>query len=52
MKSALNKLVELGLERLSVYTMAYLDHLAPGALLYLKSGGKIEAEYIQLEKLV
>jgi len=50
MKSALNRLRQLGLERLIVYTMAYLDHLAPGALLYLKSGGKIEAEYIQLER--
>jgi GNAT superfamily N-acetyltransferase len=33
-----------------VYTLAFLDHLAPGAILYLKSGGKIEAEYLQLQK--
>ena len=33
-----------------VYTLAFLDHLAPGAVLYLKSGGKIEAEFLQLEK--
>ena len=50
MKSALSKALELGLERLTVYTMAYLDHLAPGAVLYLKSGGRIEAEYVQLER--
>jgi N-acetylglutamate synthase-like GNAT family acetyltransferase len=37
-------------KEMKVYTLALLDHLAPGALLYLKSGGKIEAEYIQLQK--
>ncbi|MBO0888508.1 GNAT family N-acetyltransferase [Candidatus Bathyarchaeota archaeon] len=37
-------------DRMRVYTLAYLDHLAPGAILYLKSGGLIEAEYLQLEK--
>jgi len=50
MKAALRKALEFGLERLTVYTVAYLDHLAPGAVLYLKSGGKIEAEYVQLER--
>lgn len=39
-------------KEMKVYTLALLDHLAPGALLYLKSGGKIEAEYIQLQKKV
>jgi N-acetylglutamate synthase-like GNAT family acetyltransferase len=33
-----------------VYTLAFLDHLAPGAVLYLKTGGRIEAEYLQLQK--
>jgi N-acetylglutamate synthase-like GNAT family acetyltransferase len=33
-----------------VYTLAYLDHLAPGAVLYLKTGGRIEGEYLQLQK--
>jgi hypothetical protein len=28
-----------------------LDSLAPGALLYLKSGGKIQAEYLQLARM-
>jgi GNAT superfamily N-acetyltransferase/N-acetylglutamate synthase-like GNAT family acetyltransferase len=37
-------------KRMKVYTLAFLDHLAPGSLLYLKSGGKIEAEYLQLER--
>lgn len=32
-----------------VYTLAFLDHLAPGAVLYLKTGGRIEGEYLQLE---
>lgn len=50
MVSVLRRAKELDVERLKVYTMAYLDHLAPGALLYLKSGGKVEAEYVQLEK--
>ncbi|MEM2941091.1 MAG: GNAT family N-acetyltransferase [Thermoproteota archaeon] len=44
MKAVLNKAKQLGYERLVVHTMAYLDSLAPGATLYLKSGGKIEAE--------
>jgi GNAT superfamily N-acetyltransferase len=33
-----------------VYTLGYLDHLAPGAVLYLKTGGRIEGEYLQLQK--
>ncbi len=39
-----------GQNRMTVYTLALLDHLAPGAILYLKSGGRIEAEYLQLQK--
>ena len=38
----------LGQRQMVVYTFSYLDSLAPGALLYLKTGGKIEAEYLQL----
>jgi len=37
--------------KMVVYTFSYLDSLAPGALLYLKTGGKIEAEYLQLARL-
>jgi len=40
----------LGQRQMTVYTFSYLDSLAPGALLYLKTGGKIEAEYLQLSK--
>ena len=40
----------LGQREMVVYTFSYLDSLAPGALLYLKSGGKIEAEYLQLAR--
>jgi N-acetylglutamate synthase-like GNAT family acetyltransferase len=50
LKAALNKAKQLGYKRLVVHTMAYLDSLAPGAVLYLKSGGKIEVEYLHLLK--
>jgi GNAT superfamily N-acetyltransferase len=40
----------LGQREMIVYTFSYLDSLAPGAMLYLKSGGKIEAEYLQLSR--
>ncbi len=41
----------LGQTKMVVYTFSYLDSLAPGALLYLKTGGKIEAEYLQLARM-
>ncbi len=41
----------LGQRKMVVYTFSYLDSLAPGALLYLKTGGKIEAEYLQLARM-
>ena len=41
---------EKGQRKMTVYTFSYLDCLAPGALLYLRSGGRIDAEYLQLEK--
>lgn len=50
MYAALNKAKQLGCKRLVVHTMAYLHALAPGAVLYLKSEGKIEAEYLHLIK--
>lgn len=50
MNAAIRKGKQLGQRRMNVYTVAYLDHLAPGAVLYLKSGGRIEAEYLQLER--
>jgi predicted N-acetyltransferase YhbS len=39
-------------KEMKVYTLAFLDHLAPGAILYLRSGGRIEGEYLQLERKV
>ena len=37
-------------KEMKVHTTAFLDHLAPGAILYLRSGGRIEGEYLQLER--
>jgi len=48
MNAALDRAKQLGCKRLYVHTVAYLDSLAPGAVLYLKSGGRIEVEYLQL----
>jgi hypothetical protein len=39
-----------GQRKMTVYTFSYLDSLAPGALLYIKTGGKIESEYLQLQR--
>jgi hypothetical protein len=41
---------KIGQEEMTIYTFSYLDHYTPGAILYLKSGGKIESEYLQFEK--
>jgi GNAT superfamily N-acetyltransferase len=41
---------KLGQKKMTVYTFSYLECLAPGALLYIKSGGKIESEYLQLQR--
>ena len=41
---------KLGQHKMTVYTFSYLECLAPGALLYIKSGGKIESEYLQLQR--
>lgn len=48
MNAALNRAKQMNCGRLVVHTVAFLDALAPGAVLYLKSGGRIEAEYLQL----
>ena len=37
-------------KEMKVHTLALLDHLAPGAILYLRSGGRIEGEFLQLER--
>jgi len=41
---------KLGQHKMTVYTFSYLECLSPGALLYIKSGGKIESEYLQLQR--
>ncbi len=50
MREALSWAAKLAQRKMTVYTFSYLDSLAPGALLYLKSGGKIDSEYLQLQK--
>jgi predicted N-acetyltransferase YhbS len=45
----LNFAERLRQDKMTVYTFSYLGRLAPGASLYLRSGGKIEAEYLQLQ---
>ena len=50
MNATIREAQRLQQKRMKVYTLALLDYLAPGSLLYLKSGGKIEAEYLQLQR--
>ena len=40
----------LGQRSMTVYTFSFLDSLAPGALLYMRSGGRINSEYLQLRR--
>lgn len=49
MSEAVNWAKKLGQFKMTVYTFSYLDSLAPGALLYIKSGGKIESEFLQMQ---
>jgi len=46
----LDRAKRVGQRKLVIYTFAYLDSLPPGAVTYLKSGAKIEGEYLQLRK--
>lgn len=39
-----------GQSKMTVHTFSYMDSLAPGALLYIKTGGRIESEYLQLQR--
>jgi GNAT superfamily N-acetyltransferase len=52
MSEGLNWARKLGQNRMTVYTFSFLDCFAPGALLYIKSGGKIDSEYLQLQRSV
>ena len=49
MREALSWTAKRAQRKMTVYTFSYLDSLAPGALLYLKSVGKIDSEYLQLQ---
>ena len=46
----LDRAKRLAQRKMVIYTFAYLDSLPPGAVTYLKSGAKIEGEYLQLQK--
>ena len=48
MREALTRARQLGQRKVVVFTVAALDSLPPGVMLYLKNGGKIEAEYLHL----
>jgi GNAT superfamily N-acetyltransferase len=50
MHAAVGKAKELGQRKMNVRTVAFLDHLAPGAALYLRCGGRVESEFLELYK--
>jgi N-acetylglutamate synthase-like GNAT family acetyltransferase len=50
LSETLDRARRIGQKKLVIYTFAYLDSLPPGAVTYLKSGAKIEGEYLQLQK--
>ena len=49
MNATIREALKQNQNTMRVYTLAFLDHLAPGAVLYLKTGGRIEGEYLQLQ---
>ncbi len=51
LSETLDRAKRLGQRKLVIYTLAYLDSLPPGAVTYLKSGAKIEGEYLQLKRI-
>ena len=50
MNATIREAQRLQQKEMKVYTTAFLDHLPPGAIVYLRSGGRIEGEYLQLER--
>ncbi len=48
LRETLRRAAALRQQKLVVYTLGFGDSLAPGAIAYIESGGKIEAEYMQL----
>ena len=49
MSEAMRLSRSMGQSWMTVYTFSYLDRLSPGASLYLRSGGKVDAESVQLQ---
>ncbi len=50
LSETLDRVKWFGQTKMVIYTFAYMDSLPPGAVTYLKSGAKIEGEYLQLQK--
>ncbi|HZF21821.1 MAG TPA: hypothetical protein VEZ43_05075 [Dongiaceae bacterium] len=50
MNGTIRQAQRLHQKEMKVHTLALLDHLAPGAILYQRSGGRIEGEFLQLER--
>jgi len=50
MNEGLDWAKKMGQRRMKVYTFSYMECLAPGALLYMQSGGRIESEYLQMQR--
>lgn len=50
LSETLDRAKQVGQKRLVIYTFAYIGSLPPGAVTYLKSGAKIEGEYLQLQR--
>lgn len=47
----INRAKTAGQDKLVIYTFAYLDSLPPGATTYMKSGARVEGEYLQLLRI-
>jgi GNAT superfamily N-acetyltransferase len=52
MNATIREAQRLHQKEMKVYTLAFIDHLALGAILYPRSGGRIEGEYLQLQRKI
>jgi len=50
MNGTIREAQRLHQKEMKVHTLALLDHLAAGAILYLRSGGRIEGEFLRPER--
>jgi GNAT superfamily N-acetyltransferase len=50
MNATIREAQRLHQKEMKIYTFVFLEHRAPGAILYLRSDGRIEGEYLQLER--